>query len=121
MALPVFSWIRGKRMQKLEILDSAKASIENAFRSMRLTKLPELARKADEFISMMNQHFETERTSLSKQLQDSISQKKLLTTEVSAEAFQKDECSLQCLQDLLEQGNQVILELNKNYAEQPAQ
>lgn len=121
MALPVFSWIRGKKMQKLDILDSAKASIENAFRSMRLTKLPELARKADEFISMMNQHFETERTSLSKQLQDSISQKKLLTTEVSAEAFQKDECSLQCLQDLLEQGNQVILDLNKNYAEQPAQ
>lgn len=75
IALPIFGWIRGKKQQKQEILNSAEISIENAFRSMRLSKLPDLKQKACELTSSLNIHFEEELKAIQHQLQEAINHK----------------------------------------------
>ncbi len=111
MALPVFSWIRGKNQQKKEILDSARAAIENAFRSMRLIKIPELTRKAGEFTKELNVQLDKELASVEEQLNGLIQKKKLLDASIDDEAFKRDECRLNVLRDLLKEGDDVLSSL----------
>ena len=120
MALPVFSWIRGKKQQKKEILDSAKASIENAFRSMRLQKIPELGRKASEFITELNVQLEKELSAIENQFNEAVQKKKLLGSSIDDEAFKQDEYRLIALRDLLQEGNDVLSTLNRGHMESPA-
>ena len=111
MALPVFGWIRGKKQQKKEILDSARAAIENAFRSMRLLKIPELTRKAGEFTKELNAQLDKELATVENQLNGLIQKKKQLDASIDDEAFKRDECRLNALRDLLKEGGDVLSSL----------
>ena len=113
MALPVFGWIRGKNQQKKQILDSARASIENAFRSMRLQKIPELSRKADELIKELNAQLEKELAAVETRLNEAVEKKKLLGNSIDDEAFKRDECRLAALKDLAAEGENVLSTLNR--------
>ena len=114
MAWPVFGWIRGKKQQKNEILDSAIAAIENAFRSMRLQKIPELNKKASEFTKELNSHFKNELSIIENQLNEAIEKRKLLGTSIEDETFKKDEFRLNALRDLLQEGNDILATLNRD-------
>ena len=117
MALPVFNWIRGKSQQKKQVFESARASIENAFRSMRLQKIPELKRKSAEFIKLLNTQFDQERGMIEANIKDAIDKKRLLGEEVDAESFKKDEARLLELRDLLKEGDDILISLTQHHME----
>jgi len=112
MAMPVFGWIRGKNKQKREILDSAMSSIENAFRSMRLRKIPELGRKADDFIRDLNARLDKELEAVKHQLDEAVQKRQHLQEEIGDESFKQDECRLAALRDLLQEGRDAIASLS---------
>lgn len=116
MALPAFGWIRGKAKQKREILDSAMSSIENAFRGMRLQKIPELGRKADDLIKELNARLEKDLAAIKSKLDDAVQKRKLLQDNTTDESFKQDECRLAALRDLLREGSDVIASLNEDHA-----
>ena len=111
MAVPFLGWLRKKKQQKLEVLESANASIENAFRSMRLYKIPELTQKSGELIKELNSQLERDLSTLNKQLHEAIQRKETLETAVEAEEFKKDECTFLALKDLLAEGNEKLSSL----------
>ena len=111
MAVPFLGWLRRKKQQKKEVLESAAASIENAFRSMRLYKIPELARRSDELIKELNSQLERDLATLNKQLHEAIQRKETLETAVEEEEFKKDECTLLALKELLTEGNAKLSSL----------
>ena len=117
MSLPAWGWIRGKNQQKKQVIDSARASIENAFRSMRLQKIPELRRKSAEFINVLNARFEQDRSAVEKNIKEAIQKKKNLGLEVNTEEFKKDETHFLELRDLLEVGDRILVSLNRNHLE----
>lgn len=117
MSLPAWGWIRGKNQQKKQVIDSARASIENAFRSMRLQKIPELRRKSAEFINVLNARFEQDRSVVEKNIKEAIQKKKNLGLEVNTEEFKKDETHFLELRDLLEVGDRILVSLNRNHLE----
>ena len=108
MALPVYGWIRGRSQQKKQVLDSARASIENAFLSIQRRDIPELRRKSAVFIEELNIRFEKDSLEIKSNILDAIKRKKALGKEMETESFKKDEVHLNELRNLLCDGEKIL-------------
>lgn len=76
LALPVFGWIHGKNRQKKELLANALSAINNAFREIKLTKLPYLEHQGTKLVDELKARLHKETTSVQIQLKNAIVAKK---------------------------------------------
>ena len=100
LALPIFGWIRGKKRQKEEVIQSAENSITNAFCAMRTTKLPMLRQQGNMLVIKLRDSFTKQKEQILLGLKQALNEKTHLLTSGDIENSISD---LQKLEELMKE------------------
>jgi len=98
LGLPILGWVRGKKRQKNEIIESANNSIIKSFCTMRTTKLPMLRQQGEMLVIKLKDSFTTKMQQTQEGLNQALREKTHL---LGNSEIEKSGADIHYLADLL--------------------